>query len=634
MPTLTPQQLSDFVSLSVSQGKSKYQALQYLKDKGYDVPSDTGSNTAPKPTTAYGQFRSSGGSFADKHPIINAIGQGLAEPFRQPVQAAQEMGAGIGQAASDLVSKFAPGVTQFIQAAGKSLGITPQDAESFRTGLMSDSYITPGNTPLEAVNPLKQPEKFIGEGIRAASNLATGVVAGVGTPLALGVQGAIHGLGTSMNEEKTPLNVALDTAVSGILSYGIAKATDVAGKVLKDKLYPTVVNGIKNLFSKTSGIAENDVSWATSNPDVANNVLSKMKVLSEATDEGSKTRVMDDMKNSLLKVGRSTIDDAKKVAEEQYSASMSPLVEKFSSPITSANEIKTTWDTVIEDMGGKASKGSYSLLGGADEDKLVNTALSTLKENKDWSLGGLTSLKRKLNLTLEATDEGTPAYNILSRFYKGIDEVMNASTDGETSTINAAYSEFKDAQGQLFNLWSKRVKDDTALNTVTALQNSGKTGSRQAMQYMEELAGTPGRFLDQLRGLRIAENFARNTPLPGTSRMMDDLIRQVVVGTPAALGGGIGNFIGGGIGAMIGAGVGAGTGVAASAVMSKAIEPKLIGGFLLETAAQLEPSMAGPIRQSMGRLLDNPIFQAALVKAAEGLLGSSASKNQMDAGGK
>ena len=556
--------------------------------------------------TTYGQFKL--GKFGrGVAKFAGAVGSSLADIVRQPGTAAAELGAGIGEDIARIPSFQKVGVN-----IGRALGLDAAEAASIQRGLMSRSFLGEGGRELEAISPTRQPEKFAGSAVTALGNLSTGFTAGLGTPLAFGVQGGVLGTGRGLEQEKPLGGVIIEGATTALISYGIAKAMDVIGHAVKEGVRPYVADRMKNLYSKTSGIPKSDVKWAT-DPKNAPNVLPKMKELARATEGGERTRAVDGMRQELLNVGRTVVKDAQKQASQNYDDAMAPLIVQYSDDIVDEKQIFNAWKKTLTDnsaqVTGKGAATKVALRGDPADDQLVYRAVKTLYEQKDFSLAGLVELKRKIYPTMSAAEPGGVASKVLGQMYHSIDDIMNTATAGETATANAEYAAFKTAQDQLYNIWGRKVSSDTALNTVAAMTNQSKGGSRTAMIELEKLAGKPGLFTDQLRAVRVADAFARETPLPGTSRLMDDLLRTVFVGAPTAAG------------AVLGGPVGGATGFAAGTTgaytASRLTAPKVIGELLLKSAISQPQLASGPIRQLISELILSPLFQTAVIRTID-----------------
>mgnify|MGYP001577007623 CR=1 FL=1 len=540
-------------------------------------------------------------SFGERHPVISGFGQGVKDIVAQPARAIRQIGQGLGNAA---------------------YGATGQLVEPNPANAPLRAFSQTGTSPVDrflqyqggAIEPTESIEQGVGQATQAVANLATPFTTGA---KAFGVQGAVLGAGRAMEREAGPVEVGVEAAATGVLSYSLSRLLTFMGGTVKKGLENTVKEGVTKILTKINNIAPDDVSWA-SNPQNAPLLLTYINELANATDDGSRTAAQGSVKQHLLDVGRLVYGKAKTAAQKTYDDAMAPLLDEFDEPIVGNKELMAEFGGVLDDFGASFSKKTGpSLRGKPEADALIANALNAVQEQKDLSLGGIKQLKTIIDGIRSAADEGTPADAVLGKFYGFLSSLMDDATDGATSGANATYAAFKSASDQLKPIWSKNAKWDSALNFANALTNKSKTGSAEAMRQMEQLAGLGPLFSKNLRAFRVAELFSRTTPPAGAARFVDDMARHLVTGIGSLLGGGAGLLSGNPVVAMGGAALGA---TAGAAVGAKLASPQAFGKMLLEGALATHPELAADnaARQLLGSLFQSPAFQQTIMRALSG----------------
>ncbi len=553
-------------------------------------------------------------SFAGKHPVLNALGQGLKETVVQPARAARQIGQGLGNVASEKVGEA---LHPFFKNVADKLGISHEEALQAQKDLQGVGATDPveramkyDNQPIE---PTRSIEQGAGQALQAGAYLASPMIGGA---KAIGAQGAVLGAGRAMEKEKGPLAVAGEAALTGALSFGVSKAMTAAGGLVS-KGTGFIKEKLTNLFTKTTNVPKVDIQWAQK-PENAAMVANYFDDLAKATDSGDIPAAQAGVRVNLLSLGRTVIDKAKKAAEQTYDDAMKPLEQTYSTAITSKDVVLAQTDDVLTGVKAKFDgKGVFQgLRGKPEDDLLVKEALETINTHSGWNLAGLTELKRKLFVTLDAADEGSVANRVLSKIYGLVDGLQDDATSGATKEINSAYRAFKVDQKQLRPLWSEKVNADSALNFASNLSSTAKQGSAKALERMEVLAGaSTGSLSKNLKAFRVANLLVRDKAIPGASRMIDIATHQGIAGAGGAIGAGLGSIAGPGAATAGGfAGYAAG-----SAVAARMSSPRVFGEALLNGALKAIPQASNPLREALGAVFQNPLFQQEVIRALEGL---------------
>lgn len=516
---------------------------------------------------------------------------------------------------------------RFLERAGKAIGTMGLSDEQ---KAKVDAYLGPGLQEQAfgkdyATPTYRTGKEAAGGAVQAAANLATPflpAVARLETPFLPALSRALPAVkyakytkyavpalsgaalagGRSAEQGNSGGAIAQDSLIGVGVGAGTTAVASGLGKVIEKgkRAVTEPVAGFaekqfKEAFPKLTNIPKTDVDWALKNQD---KVLPKIKYIREAVAAGEPEAADAAMREELLAKARDVASVAKSYASQNYENGVNAIADKFKG---------MKIDRVAAmDKAMTAAKQAGPVLN-SDEKMAYDAVKQVLAGSGDDTIRGTIKLKQDLAAVMDRLDEGSPAMRLARNAWEAVDDQLNKITGGEMKPVNAAYAEFKHAMDQIKPAWSRNVNDDTALNFVSKLGTSSKTGAMKAIKYLEQVGGfEEGALSTELKATSIAKKMNWEKAPPG-SRMRDDLVRGAIQGIGGGIGGALGGFGGASAGQTI-------VGTAASKLLS----PANLSQYLFNEVEKKAGKVAGPVRQAIADIIGSPEFAQIIQRAALG----------------
>lgn len=516
--------------------------------------------------------------------------------------------------AAKAVGEIALQPARFIERAGKALGTIGMDEEQKKR---VDDFMGPGIQEKVLGKGYETPtyqnaQQVAGGAIQAAANLATPFVGGVG---AMAAQGGAQSFGKALEEDKTIGEAALSGVVGAGTSAAIGGGMKLFGGLVgkgKDAIKEALKPLAKKIAPRATGLSKKEIAMAFDEfPEVT---AEKLKILEDAATPEDAQRIL---KTSLLKNVRGVAERGKAAAETQFDDALNAVKAEFP-------DVQGDLTSVYKSARSKL-RGAVSFSG--DEREALEGVTTTLRNHRDGSIDGMRALLRDLWSAVERTDQGTPARRIATETWNDVrgelSRVTSKEVDGVTkSALDDAFSKygkFKENWLELKPVWSENMSEDTSRNFVANLSSSNKTASRDAIKYLEDIAGIQGAVDPEITIHRLAQYLMKNEKVTG-SRTGDILLGFGVPAAGALAGGAIGGVVGGEQGKNVGAFIGgiAGAKTLAPAAISKILLTELKGSGVATTNA---------FRQKLGKMLADPKTAQVLLRMLQGSPASDEEQN-------
>jgi hypothetical protein len=517
---------------------------------------------------------------------------------------------------------------RFLERTGKAIGtIGLSDEQKAKV----DAYLGPGLQEQAfgkdyATPTYRTGKEVAGGAVQAAANLATPflpAVARLETPFLPALSRALPAVkyakytkyavptlsgaaltgGRSAEQGNSGGAIALDSLIGGGVGAGTTAVASGLGKVIEKgkRAVTEPVAGLKDkafkgAFPKLTNIPKTDVDWALKNQD---KVLPKIKYIREAVAAGEPEAADAAMREELLAKARDVASVAKSYASQNYENGVNAIADKYKG--AKIDRI------AVMDKAMTAAKQQGRPVFSADEKMAWDAVREALSGSGDDTIRGTIKLKQDLSSMMDGLKEGSPAMRLARNAWEAVDDQLNKITGGEMKPVNAAYAEFKHAMDQIKPAWSRDVNDDTALNFVSKLGTSSKTGAMKAIKYLEQVGGfEEGALSTELKATSIAKKMNWEKAPPG-SRMRDDAVRGVIQAAGTLAGG----ITAGPVAAYAGQG-------AASAAATKLTSPAYLSQYLFNEVEKKAGKVAGPVRQAIADIIGSPEFAQIIQRAALG----------------
>ena len=491
--------------------------------------------------------------------VGSAVVKGAADIVQQPARAMEQIGLGIGE-----------------------IGMTPEQKTRTESFVKSGSDVNPAGygKPVESV------KEGIGVGMQAAANLATPVALEFGS-VGLGVQGAATGAGKTLEEKGTVGEAAVSGVEQGALSFVFGKAGEFAGTVvgkgtkaasqaIKDSLKPVV----EKLAPFLTGMSKQEIQMAVRQfPEKIAENLGILKSVSNPADAEATLR------SKLLQSTQKVANAAKKKAEDLFSSGIS-TIEKLMPGITGdISKIGKSLVSMEEKFGQPRTQDEITALQG------LRTIVTRPREN---TLGGFRTLLSDVWDYADGLEQNSPARKAAMTIWNDTRKEMSSMTKGKIDPVFKNYAAFKSAWSEIKPIWSKNASDDAARGFVANLESVAKTGSRDALKYLERLSGMKGSSTGDITAYKLAKKLALEHRITGSRA--GDILASLAL---PSLGGAVGGFVGGEKGKKVGEFVG----VLGSA---KLLSPELVSSILFKESENAGVTIMSPLRKRIGKLLSDP----------------------------
>lgn len=458
-----------------------------------------------------------------------------------------------------------------------------------------------------------------GGGASVAKKAAEKTALTLGQKLATPLIGGLGSLGNELQKEDvTPGSAA--TAFGAGAAFSKA-AEGVGGALAKGKenlvaLRNKARETLTEAFPYLTNIPKEAVAWAKKFPE---KVMPKMKVVADAIQNGNAAEAEGPLRTALLDTGRKIYEAGKEVAQKAYDTGVKAMQKKFPNAKANVHLLQNQYDEAL----------SKFKLTGADDQIVKEEIGNIIKGKTKWDIADMIDTRRELAKYGQALPEKSPAHALLETVDGIINDELNYMTKGAMKEINKTYSLFKEAEKNIRPVWSRGVQEDTARNFVSSLENAAKSGSKDAMEYLQGLAAKSKigkelpKLLDEVKATQIARmmNWEK---APAGSRMRDDLVRTFANYVPEALGAGLGYVTGGAAGATAGTVAG---NMIKNAAMAKLTSPRAIAPFLFQELEKEGVNLPPKAIQALGKILADPRISQNLMEA--GQAGSERDQQQM-----
>ena len=410
--------------------------------------------------------------------------------------------------------------------------------------------------------------------------------------------GATFGAGSGMEQKEGVGGVAANTA----LGAGTGAVLHGAGKTVEKGVRKALQPVMEKIAPFVTNIPKTDWAWAKNNLD---KIAPKVKMYADATAAGTPEDGESVLRQGALAKGKDVYAAAKTAAQNAYKEGITPVLEKYKDAQGSLEAIRGSVVALAKQAGEAVS---------ADESKALQAVYDTVNNTPSGSLDHLIGLSRNMDSLIDRLDPGTPAHRVATLIDKEINLETERMTNDAMKPINKAYAAFKKASEQVKPLWSNSVKEDTARNFVTNLNSIAKSGSRDAIKYLEKLGGKENVLLDEVKSNRIAKAFNWEKAPPG-SRIRDELVKALMASVPAAGGGLVGNAVGG---PVVAGAAGFAAGTAGSVLGTKLTSPEYVSRFVFDQLNKEGIKLPGAARQIIGKILQDPNLIKGLLSGEQG----------------
>lgn len=483
------------------------------------------------------------------------------------------------------IAEIALQPARFIERAGKGIGmigLSPEQktkVEQFmgpglQESIGGKSYATPAYTDIK---------QAYGGAEQALANVMTPFAM---TPGGMALQGGVLAHGKALEEGKTGGEALLEGTVGAGTSYGIGKASELAGGVtakgkqyLVDKFKPVV----QKIAPALTGVSKGEMKIAFN--DVPELTAEKMKIFSSYDNPADARSAL---QTQALDKTKAVIAKAKEVEQQAFDASLEQAKQQFPDAAADLQGVYNHVEKKVKDFGIPV---------GQDAREALDTVLSTIRKSASSygpSIDGVRTLSRDLWSIVDQTDEGTPAHAAAMEAWSKLRGELSKMTDGTLDPAMQRYAQFKTHQANLKPAWSVRADENQARNFVSNLESSAKTASRDSLKALEDISGMQGHATNDITINRLMSKLAKSEKTTG-SRLTDVLVAGGLIGAGGMVGGAVGGEKGKQIGQIGGGLIGA-----------RALAPDVVSKILLSGIEQSGVPITSTIRKTIGDVLANP----------------------------
>lgn len=459
------------------------------------------------------------------------------------------------EGAGELRERVAKPINAPILGEVKPLSAVPTDLEA----------ATPKEALGQAIGMLPEAATFgvfSMPGSQAIPKTALGKLAqsfGVGTEF-----GVLSGGSAAMRRNASDEEVLGEAIKTGLMSGGISLGLTAASMIPSGELarVPADIKGIivraknaavekiKSIMPYTTNMKKADIKLAT-NPDIAPKIQERLEVLREGNQTGRVQEAEDYLKQLNYEKYKAVYGAAKDKAGKNYEAGRAAIEKNFGGVQADGESLRKGAVEAVKKYQGRVTKDGIHIAGDEKGSDIISDMYARLQESGEKpTVKELFELKSYLSESFNELEQGTRSFAAGSAILGQVDDQIDALTKGASTEMNTAYRAFKQAQTNVAPLWRNDAKWDTRLNFVKSLESGAKTGSRQALNQLEEIAGMSGFVNNELQASRLARMLSQEKGITGP-RQLDDSIRTGIIGVPAAIGSVFGP-LGAGAGAMVG----------------------------------------------------------------------------------
>lgn len=564
-----------------------------------------------------------GGIFSSLVRGAGTVAKGFADIALQPARFIEQAGKGIGMAGvgfgarirKDILGKGEMSEEEQARARARTEemlgpGLQEQAAQLLGGEEGAKEYATPS---YETAN------QYIGGGLKAAANLATPLVGGVGK---LALQGAAMAGGGALEEGKPLSEVALSTVAGGALGAGGGVLMKGLGKAMSGSSKKLV----EYLGKKGRGLTDAEVGTIKTVPDIVKAYYNKLKGVGDDLVQQQKAR--QEIEGEIFDSARDAWNVYTKKAGEKYSAdmlahgaSLKPGVPPFSK-----ESLMDDIMMIAESRGASASnvRGKIKFETGATDadravfQKLMNKVRAAKGDKgsgvEDLGWKELDMLRKDIGLLYETVDAASPEKGILDSFYSGVKQKMmslSKDPDAVQATFDA-YKNFITEKGAFKKLTSNKTDPIAMRQGYLEISRalSGQKGSSELASAMGEALKAGGMKADdlayRLQALELANRLTGTRSAGTAGAMASNVLEETFTKIPTGL-----------TGLILGAGRG----------ITKAIVDDRFMENLFEAAGV---SSDRALRKQIGQLLQSPKAAALLATLSQAIQNNVSRPNASD----